>query len=253
MTHPQSAEMDAEFTRLWKKGTPLATIQALLAIGQDRAKAIRVRLDLPARVQGWTPEQDALALKLRAQGMGGTEIGQAVGKSRYSVVGRLWRLSGGKEAPPKPKAPKAPKVARSHVRPPKPGPQNKPGAVFGVLSQSKSDATPERRAEKAAEGQKIIARAEQTAVESPNARSFLKTGLHDCRWPIGEGLSMLSCCNRVQRGSYCAGHARLAYATQEPPEPRRILRAASSLTRHDRVSTPKPKAANDDRLWDQVA
>lgn len=149
-----------------------------------------------------------------AEGRSASETARALGGGCTSnaVVGKAHRmgwLKVSRQAASKPA--RAPSVARSHVRPPSPGPQSRPAAVFGVLSQSASTSTAAVRAERAAEGRESIARVEITTVQSPGAKPFLEAR-GGCKWPIGEGLTMMSCCNPIDRGSYCEGHADIAYS-----------------------------------------
>ena len=43
----------------------------------------------------WTPTLISRALDLRARGFSSAQIGRLIGKSRNSVVGKLWRNAGG--------------------------------------------------------------------------------------------------------------------------------------------------------------
>jgi hypothetical protein len=40
----------------------------------------------------WTPEMDAIALRMVGEGKSRTEVGKTLGKSRNAVIGRLHRL-----------------------------------------------------------------------------------------------------------------------------------------------------------------
>lgn len=201
------------------------------------------------------------------EGRSASETARALGGgcTRNAVVGKAHRMGWLKESRQAAAKPaKAPAATRSHVRPPRPGPQNRPAVVFGLLSQSASSATARVREERAAEGREIIARAANTTVESPNARPFLEARA-GCKWPIGEGLSMLSCCNPVERGSYCEAHADIAFNGR--PEDRRykgrnrnthsaIELAAVRLTRFDRVDEVTKTGTGTtrkkpDSIWDE--
>jgi hypothetical protein len=118
------------------------------------------------------------------------------------------------------------------------------------MSQATSTATESVRKERAAEGQKAIARASVSDVLSPNAVPFLDAQ-HGCKWPIGEGMAMMSCCNKIARGVYCEGHAAVAFSAFQPAERDRADRRTSSFTRHDRIATPRKQAATDG-LWDEI-
>lgn len=39
----------------------------------------------------WSPEHEALARKMAAEGKSGAEIGRAVGRSREAAIGWCWR------------------------------------------------------------------------------------------------------------------------------------------------------------------
>lgn len=253
MTHPRTDDRDAEFIRRWNAGEPMHSIAKTMMMGKSAAYDLRVALNLGDRALGknvWSSTELADVRDRWAKGESAAIIARHhPNRTRAAVIGIVHRngwqhLGRGTVAAPA----RAPKVARSHIKPPKP----EPGAVFGVLSQSKSSANAQVRQERAAEGQEIIASVERTTVASPNATPFLQAR-DGCKWPIGEGLGMLSCCNRIHRGVYCEGHSRIAFALQQPPQRDRSDRAASSFSRHDRVAVPRPKAANTDSLWDQVA
>lgn len=103
------------------------------------------------------------------------------------------------------------KAARLANRPPRPGPQNRPGAVFGNVRVFNPEQTEAARVACRSYGETAIAFVERGAgVESPNARPFLESS--GCKWPLGDGPTLRYCCNAVaQTGttaqrSYCEGH-----------------------------------------------
>ena len=208
----------------------------------------------PNTPRAWSPSDQEKVKTLWSLGHSASQIANTFpGRSRNAVIGIVhrngWQFLGRATLPGTARAVSAPKVSRSHVQPPKPGPQKKPGAVFGVLSQASSSSTAEIRAERAAEGQKAIARVKVSDVASPNALPFLDAR-RGCKWPIGEGMAMLSCCNPTTRGVYCEGHARIAFSPVPLRRDYQSGKAATALSRFDRVrAAPRPKPANDD-LWD---
>jgi hypothetical protein len=199
----------------------------------------------------WTPEQLATVKDLWLKGHSGTEISRKFpGRSRNAVIGVVhrngWHLLGRAELPGGSGGQPTRPLAQRANKPPKPGPQNKPGAVFGNL---KGQALTETRADRAKAGKAAIARVEAKDIESPNATPFLEAR-KGCKWPIGEGAALAMCCNPISRGSYCEGHAQIAFSPVPLRRDYRDGNHAHSLTRHDRVrASPRPKSANDG-LWD---
>lgn len=210
----------------------------------------------------WTDDSVAYAIQKWKEGLSCQQIADAIAKqfrlhpSRNAVIGKLNRLGYTRANPSAPA--KAPSVSRSHVRPPRPPAGSAGGKPALVHASGYRKAAPEEveavRAERLAIGKAALKSAAVTAVESPNARSFLETPrIGVCKWPIGEGLSMLACCNEVARGSYCQGHADIAFSRVQPPERDRGDRLASSFTRFDRVAAVAPIANDISTLWDLAA
>lgn len=95
--------------------------------------------------------------------------------------------------------------------PPRPGQQNRPGAVFGNVQVFNPEETEAKRKEWRAYGETAIAFVSRGGgVESPNARPFLESS--GCKWPLGDCLPYRYCCNPVAqtgttaRRTYCEGH-----------------------------------------------
>lgn len=188
-------------------------------------------------MSGWTEAEDRTLRRLWVEGKSAGEIAKALrtGRSRNAVIGRVHRLGMGRSSRAISESrrtsvvrePRAPKVARNTAnRPPVPGPQNKPGAIFGkitILNPEKADA---RRAMMRERGQDAIRRATATDVESPNAVPLLehRTG---CRWPLGERGAIRFCCNPVMEEGrpYCVGHWAVSISKDQPgriKEPREV-------------------------------
>jgi len=254
-----TTDMDQKLTDGWNSGLGVDAIGKELGLSYDTIARRRRVLDLPERTRVqprcgvWAdPKNEELAVSLWKQGKSAAEIMRAIpGTTRNSVIGRLYRLGYmRKEAADGTPRKKAPSVVRSHIRPPKPGPQAKAPGSFSLMSQATSTATAQVRREKAAEGRAAIARSEKVTVSSPNALPFLDAR-RGCKWPIGEGLAMLSCCNPIHRGVYCEGHSVIAFAPVQPPLRDRGDRRAASFTKFDRIDVPRKKPANDG-LWDEL-
>lgn len=266
--HKWTADRDAQLRVLWAGGASSREIarQMFTTVGAilDRRSAI----ELPTRAArgAWTDEQDAVLKEKWAEGWTCSRIAEVLrGKSRNAVIGRLHRLglndsSRSKPGPartyrPKFKAPAVPRALRPN--PPKPGPQNKPGAVFGAYQHEPDFAKAEiGRAKRAASGQDKLTRvAAGAGVESPNAVPFLDY-VSGCKWPIGERGAVSYCCNPVAGGTgwgkrFCQGHYQLAISPNQPNGLRQ--RDASRLTRFDRVERDRPAPARQERtLWDDA-
>lgn len=255
--HRWDADRDAQLTELWNAGIALADIAmrmrtTVAAIGDRRAV-----LGLPPRrgPSGWTPERIELVKRRWAEGRSATQISIELGcgLSRNAVIGMVNRqgwsaLGRAPAACPAPNMRKrqitAPKVARSHVRPPKPGPQNRPAVVMGKCKTS----TPAEKAARAAEGKALNASvAKGVGVESPNARPWDQNRKPtECSWPIGNRYEIKSCCNPVHARGWCKGHYEIGTVPTPPVRPR----AAVSLARFDGIERVRPsRPANDERVW----
>ena len=209
----------------------------------------------------WTPERVAQAEQLYIkEGRSAADTARIIGKgvSRNAVIGiahrRGWLLKG-RARPSKPTTQtriKAPKVRRTHVKPPKPGPQNKGAVQHGKgCDFSDNPALAEvKRAQYRKDGLTSVERVESGAgVESPFARPWTEDRKPDeCTWTIGPRYAIKACCNPVHARGWCSGHYAVGIDQDQP----RPLRAADarSLARHERPERPKP--ANDSTLWDDA-
>lgn len=260
--HKWDAARDARLTELWNAGLSLADIAFKMSTTAGAIGDRRHLIGLPPRktAKGWTPERVETVRRLWLAGRSASEIAREMncGLSRNSVIGKVFRLGLSKQgrapvACPAPnmrqRAFKAPKVARTHVRPPRPGPQNKPAVILGACLPS----TPKLQAERSAEGRAINAKvAKGGGVESPNARPWMEDRrLGECNWPIGGRYEIKSCCNPVHARGWCKGHFALGTAEAQPKAMR--PRDASGFARFDRVEKDRPAKAPVDRtVWDDA-
>lgn len=251
MTHPRTPERDALLRKMWAEGATTPAIAEALELGRSAVYDYRAALGLPNRVNTasentrWTPEVLARTKQLYfVEGRSAAETAKILGPgfTRASVVGishrKGWPRTSGQVTK---------KSAAS---------SNKAAGKFqpiGPVTLHKPEEMATARKERAAYGREAIKRAEASHVSSPNALPFLEAR-RGCKWPIGEGLTMMSCCNPIHRGVYCEGHSEVAFSANQPRPQDRGDRRAASLTRHDRVrvATPEPLAAND-HLWDRAA
>jgi hypothetical protein len=61
-------------------------------------------------------------------------------------------------------------------------------------------------------------------------RPWLQRAPGECAYPVaGEGAQVISCCQPVERGDYCAGHRRRMFLRADPAETRALL---AFLERH---------------------
>lgn len=255
MTLALTPEWKARLTKLWNSDATVADIEKELGLGKTALLKYRRAMGLPDRkaprvtsayAGGWSDDDIEIVKERWLKGESAGEIAKAFpNRSRNAIISVVHRNGWGRGRPA------APGVVRSRVRLPKPGPSSKPPGVFVLMSQATSAATEQQRQERAAEGRKAIARTDVVTVESPKALPFLEAR-SGCKWPIGEGLAMLSCCNPIHRGVYCEGHSAVAFSAVQPKERDRGDRAASSFTRYDRIAAPRVQAANDG-LWDVAA
>lgn len=208
---------------------------------------------------GWTDDRIAETRRLWLAGQSATEIAKAIGGglSRNAVIGKVHRMGiarDGRAVAAKPvlaRPPRAPKVkAAPKVQPPKPGPQNKPGCVFGATFPE-TRSSHEQRSTARKQGLSVVERVEQGCeVSSPNTRPFLEAKA-GCKWPLAGGMV---CCNPKARGAYCEGHAAVAFM----PRPNKLKNAsyvdstAAYHTRNERLDAYQlRRPANDVRSeWD---
>lgn len=260
--HKWDDARDAQLTAMWTEGVPTADIAVRMFTTVGAIADRRHRLGLPRRADlstGWTDERIEILKKRWAAGWTASQIAMELncGFSRSAIIGKVNRLglsALGRAACAIPapdmrkRAAALPKVPRTHVRPPKPGPQNKPAVIHGDYAPS-SEA---QRLARAAEGRAVNAKvAKGGGVESPNARPWMEDRkLGECCWPIGERGAILSCCNPVKARGWCAGHLALGTAEAQPKAIR--PRDASGFARFDRVEKDRPMPVRPDHsVWDE--
>ena len=171
----------------------------------------------------WNHDREALAKKLYIEeGRSAAETAKALGAgfTRNSVIGVAHRRGWLKEA----RQPAAvPTVGRSKPRPPRPGPQNRPGAVFGKVSVDNPAETERKRAAAKAESDALIAAMSGPA--NDDAIPLIDRGRFQCSFPVGtpERPAAQMCCGQpVPHNAgravptYCAGHARIALNARQP-------------------------------------
>lgn len=259
--HKWDDAREAQLTQLWAAGATTAEIAAKMFTTVGAVADRRHILGLPKRKdpKGWTDADSNIVRKLWLEGKSASEIARVLpGKTRNSVIGRVHRLGLSKQgraasACPAPNMRKRlfaiPKVARSHVRPPKPGPQNKPAVIHGDYAPS----TEAMRLARAAEGRSANdAVAKGGGVESPNARPWMEDRrLGECNWPIGGRYEIKSCCNPVKARGWCVGHLAIGVAAVQPQAMR--SRDASRLARFDRVEKDRVAPSMPERsVWDDA-
>lgn len=249
MTVHWTKDQEAEFTQLWHEGMGVVALQRRFRVSQATMDKIRVGLGLETRASGfWTPALEAKAKQLYiVEGHSADETARRIGAaSRNVIIGKAhragWMAKGRKPAA-------APSVPRTHVRPPKPGPQNKPALIHGDYAPSSEAMRLARSAEGLAANDKVTSGA---GVESPNARPWMENRrLGECNWPIGERGAVMSCCNPVQARGWCRGHFVMGTAVAQPKAIR--PRDASGFARFDRVEKDRPARAPLDRtVWDDA-
>lgn len=168
----------------------------------------------------WAPRTTEIAKRLWLQGQSASQIvaalkAERVSVTRNAVIGKLHRLGltsksrqdGGREAT------RVRNLMASRRK-----------ERVAATNQAKG-ALARRRNEAEAERPKPVAVDPTAPVESPHARPWQERSCGECKWPLGERGAILSCCNPITRGAYCAGHAAQAYtATTSANELARSLR-----------------------------
>lgn len=196
---------------------------------------------------GWSPDRVATLRKSWAAGHSASEIAKALGGgvTRLGVIGKVHRLglqgrdaptsfSGGGTTVRRPTAPtvRSDKYAGNALNarrgtPPKPGPQNTPGAVFGAVNVVGAAESEARRKACEADGKRRLDAfaepANDTSVPLIDRRRF------QCSWPVGEPVRPADqmCCgspvvedaNRAI-ATYCAKHGTMALTKQASSAPR---------------------------------
>ena len=162
---------------------------------------------------GWTEERVAILKKLWLEGLSASQIAKQLGGvTRNAVIGKVHRLGLSGRAtpssPPRPvfKTPRAPRPA----------------------SSSSSSLAPRRIA--AANPEPLPS----SYVEEPGSATVLTLGAHMCKWPIGDPASdgFTFCGKRINDGSYCVEHARVAYQPQQKGKRTTAAELARSLRRY---------------------
>lgn len=143
----------------------------------------------------WGEEATTKLRLLWAYGMSAAAIGRAMGVSKNAIVGRAHRLN----------LPRRPSPIRRAGEAPVPSvPRERPKVTLPPLAEMPLPAPP-----------RPFARSAAIAPES--ATIFAPLSPRQCEWLSGNGpRDYVRCEAPVTRGSYCAGHAAVAYV------PRRV-------------------------------
>lgn len=205
---------------------------------------------------GWSAARIEKLKTLWQQGLSASECAHQLGGgvSRNAIIGKAHRLGlAGRARPAKPR-PVTKLAGASQPRVigrPAPAKPSKAAVVFGYLPSASLDGQDDMRAKHRAVGEAAIRATETREVASPDARPFMEAK-RGCKWPLGTGLDMLVCCNSIARGSYCAGHARLAYSATPQRRDLTTEKAASYLSRNDGFERVRQPRAPRDGLWDDL-
>lgn len=170
----------------------------------------------------WTEARVSELKKLWTEGKSATEIANTMkGATRAAVIGKVHRLGLAGRGTPENlarRAPSAPEVKRDayagngfNAR------GGKPKAMPMNLSKSKTDSTPEQRAEHSKVGRTLIEKV--VGVANDNAIPLLDRRFGQCSWPVGtpERPAEQMCCGKPiaedanrSVASYCPDHGRRA-------------------------------------------
>jgi len=232
MTFHWTADQKTEFTRMWNDGVPVETIERHFDCSQSTIDGLRKRQGLnPRQSSGWSDAEVISLTERWGRGESASQIAMHLNnRSRASVCGMARRMKLSARVSPanfntasrvlrprrKLKAPKVAPVAKT--QPPKPGPQNKPAAVFGKVNTiSDAEAIEKHRVAFAAAGAKVAAGFDAAA--NDDAISLLDRKRYQCAWPVGapDRPANQMCCGRPVPAdanptiaSYCARHGQAA-------------------------------------------
>jgi GcrA cell cycle regulator len=149
---------------------------------------------------GWTDERVETLKKLWLDGLSASQIAKSLGGvTRNAVIGKVHRLGlSGRATPSQP--------ARTTFKAPRPARPAQPQAPRRVATPVASQAP--------------VPVAPRPIVydEQPGSATVLTLGAHMCKWPIGDPSAdtFTFCGKRIDGdGSYCVGHARVAYQPQQ--------------------------------------
>ena len=164
-------------------------------------------MDAAVRSRGeWTDADDARLRQLIEEHLSYAQIGEIVGRSKGSCIGRAHRLGihNSKTKPsPKKKVAEAVSKAVSVLFPPRPAPvqDNRPQPLYEQPEAS------------------------TTAFGKP--RRLIHLEPHHCRFPSsGEGADTLFCCAvRLPNKPYCVDHAALCFRETERQSLARLMKA----------------------------
>ena len=150
---------------------------------------------------GWTDERVELLKKLWQDGLSASQIAKQLGGvTRNAVIGKVHRLGlSGRATPSQPA-----RTTFKAPRPARPAQPQAPRRVAAPVSQSQSPVP--------------VAPRPIVYDEQPGSATVLTLGAHMCKWPIGDPSadSFTFCGKRIDGdGSYCVGHARVAYQPQQ--------------------------------------
>ena len=159
----------------------------------------------------WTPEQDAVLIRMRGEGRTFVEIGAAVGMGRAAASGRARRLQeAGVEIP----------IPVMRARP--------------VASAAENTGTGkwDRSAREEPQPWRLVDARVWSPLECSAPVSIVDRAPCACAWPVGgDGADMMACAAPVKPGSsYCATHHRLAWIplkTSQRVYSRRVERIAA--------------------------
>jgi GcrA cell cycle regulator len=243
MTNIRNASTEARLRLMWQRGESLVAIRDAIDFGATALNNYIRDLGLPARgeARAWNawPEADLATIKqCWIKGDSASDIAARFpGRTRLAVIGVVhrqgWNLLGRKEPSLAARSLQAPAVSRSlHVgkigdrfkpTPPKPGPQNKPGAVFGKMAASTASESATKRAEATAYGVAAIKGFLHPA--NDDAILLLERRFGQCSWPVGtpaRPAEQLCCGQRIvgertkSTATYCDVHRKIAAPTGVP-------------------------------------
>jgi len=253
---------DSEIRRLHALGQSWLQIGERIGASRQAVARAAVRMGLEMnRLNSWSQAEIDKVTPLWLDGKSASEIAVVMpGRSRNAIIGIVHRLGLSRTGAvvqrierkvTMARPARAPKVRQSQLRPPKPGQQNKPAVIFGAVGVLSPVEVEKKRQKFRAHGQDAVAYVAAGAdVESPNARPWMERQPGECKWPLGDRHAVVSCCNPIARGGYCAGHAEVAFV---PVNPDHHTSKARTYARFDRVEpTVRQPRPRPETIWDEA-
>lgn len=154
--------------------------------------------DLPIKPQvGWSLEEADFISKMWKMGNSASQIGEMIGRTRNSIIGKIHRLGVNRVSSNKELREIAPQAHRLKRIRPKPRPQPQPKLPSAEILSFPPRPSPEPIG----------------GISTENAKPWLQRRAFQCCYPVsGSGADTMSCCTPTGGHTYCPGHQKVMYA-----------------------------------------